>query len=113
QYLVVGSTTLLGQIANEPLEIPLTSIQNGDPDAVGLFSGNTLVDVLSYGGSVTMGMVTGIGTFNFVEGTATTVKDTGASAASMVRLPNGADTDNAMADWALTTTPTPGGANVP
>jgi hypothetical protein len=30
-----------------------------------------------------------------------------------LRLPNGTDTDNAATDWALTTTPTPGAANVP
>lgn len=113
EYLVVGSSMLLGQISI-PFEIMLpAAIQNGDPDAVGLFSGTTAVDVLSYGGSVTMGNVTGVGTVNFVEGTATAATDNGASTASLVRIPNGADSDNAMADWAVTTAPTPGTANVP
>ena len=29
------------------------------------------------------------------------------------RLPDGTDTDDAAADWAFTTMPTPGAANVP
>lgn len=114
QYLVVGSATLLGQISNGALEITLSgSIQNGDPDAIGIFAGGAAVDLLSYGGSVTMGNVSGIGIVNFVEGTATSVKDNGAGPASLVRLPNGSDSDNAATDWALSATPTPGAANVP
>ncbi len=114
QYLVVGSSTLLGQIMNGALELEYTGvIQNGDPDAVGIFAGGQAIDVLSYAGSLTMGNVTGVGTVNFVEGTVTTVEDNGAGPASMSRLPNGTDTDNASADWAVSMSPTPGSANVP
>ncbi len=114
QYLVVGSSTLLGQIMNGALELEYTGvIQNGDPDAVGIFAGGQAVDVLSYAGSLTMGNVTGVGIVNFVEGTVTTAEDNGAGPASMSRLPNGTDTDNASADWAVSMSPTPGSANVP
>ncbi|MBL9027890.1 MAG: DUF4215 domain-containing protein [Myxococcales bacterium] len=111
QYLVVGSQTLLGQISNGALELELTSIQNGAPDAVGLFANGAAVDVLSYEGSITAGNVSGVGIVNFVEGTATAASDIGAG--SLSRLPNGSDTDNASVDWALASMPTPGGANVP
>jgi hypothetical protein len=60
-----------------------------------------------------MGNVSGAGVTNFVEGTATTAKDNGAGPASMVRLPNGADSDDAASDWIVSTSPTPGSANVP
>ena len=113
QYLVVGSATLLGQISNGALEVTLSSsIQNGDPDAVGLFANGAAVDLLSYGGSVA-GNVTGVGLVDFVEGTATAAKDSTTVAGSMSRLPNGSDTDNASVDWAFTTTSTPGSPNVP
>jgi len=113
QYLVVGSATLLGQVSNGALEIPLTmAIQNGDPDAVGLFASGMTVDVLSYGGSVTAN-VTGVGSVMFAEGTATTAKDNGTALASMCRLPNGEDTNDAAGDWVLSANPTPGSANVP
>jgi hypothetical protein len=53
------------------------------------------------------------GTVNLVEMTAATAIDDPAATASMVRIPNGTDTNNAAADWAMTTTLTPGAANVP
>jgi hypothetical protein len=49
---------------------------------------------------------------NFVEGTPTPAADPGA-VGSLVRIPNGSDTDDAATDWLFTTTPTPGTANVP
>ncbi len=35
------------------------------------------------------------------------------SIASLVRLPNGTDDEDADSDWRFTSTPTPGAANVP
>jgi hypothetical protein len=76
----------------------------------------TVLDKLSYEGAVTItftGSLAGFGTVNLVEGTATAALDDPAQPGSMVRIPNGSDTDDAMADWAYSTTVTPGVANVP
>ena len=91
-------------------------MQNGSPDAVGLLdtTSGQLLDALSYEGSVTIGIVTGIaGPLNFVEGNAASAEDNNSFAGSICRFPNGSDTDDADTDWAFTTTPTPGAANVP
>ncbi len=113
QYLVLGSATLLGQIANGAVEVTLSSsIQNGDPDALGLFANGAVVDVLSYGGSVSA-TVPGVGLVDFVENTPTAAKDSASATGSLVRLPNGADTNDAANDWLFSTMPTPGAANSP
>ena len=89
-----------------------SEIQNGDPDGLAVYDSDTdaVLDALSYGGSITAITIGGAAR-NLVEGTATAVRDTGAAATSMSRLPNGSDTDNAMADWALGCA-TPGAANL-
>ena len=94
------------------------NIQNGSPDAVGLLdvSAGRLVDALSYEGAVSAGIVAGIGTpLNFVEGTVlpTTIADSNTQNGSLVRQPNGVDTDDAASDWRFATTPTPGAPNLP
>ena len=38
--------------------------------------------------------------------------DSNIAVGSLSRIPNGSDTDDASADWAFTTTPTPGAARV-
>jgi hypothetical protein len=91
-------------------------IQNGAPDGVALINtaGAVLVDALSYEGSLTAAHIGGfVAPVNLVEGTATTAIDGNVIEGSMVRLPNGADTDNANDDWASSTTRTPGAANLP
>jgi cysteine-rich repeat protein len=122
QYLVVGSSTLLAKVAVGPKTIAFgaatNNIQNGAPDALGLLDvkTGTLIDALSYEGSVTMGVVNGVpAPLSFVEGTAlaSAVADTNDFAASLVRQPNGTDTNDASKDWALSMTPTPGAANTP
>ena len=47
-----------------------------------------------------------------MEGNATEAVDLSGDPASLIRTPNGQDTDEALIDWALTTTLTPGAANV-
>jgi hypothetical protein len=47
------------------------------------------------------------GTFNLVEGTQTTAVDPGNAAGALTRSSR-IDTDNAVADWTLVSTPTPG-----
>jgi len=65
------------------------------------FDAQTVLDALSYGGSLTGVEYPGISTpINFVEGTATTAIDhTLGSFVSLSRMPNGTDTDNAVSDW--------------
>jgi hypothetical protein len=89
--------------------------QNGAPDGVALFdtTAGALVDALSYEGAITSAAI-GDGTFSLVEGTVLPAEtaDSNAVDGSLIRNPDGADTDDAAADWAFTTTPTRGGANV-
>ena len=92
------------------------NIQNGAPDAVLLFdtANHRVVDALSYEGAVTAAILDGeTGVFNLVEGTAFPTADSNTGNVSLIRQPNGRDTDDANSDWMLSTTPTPGAANVP
>jgi hypothetical protein len=69
-----------------------------------------LIDALSYEGGITTASITGVtGSFNLVEGTATGLSDTGDG--SLIRYPNGSDSNDASVDWSLTTITTPGAAN--
>jgi hypothetical protein len=88
-------------------------LQNGAPDGLALLEGATLLDALSYEGAITAATIGGQ-TYNLVEGTVlpTTVEDSNAVAGSLIRHPNGKDTNDAAADWAFTTTLTRGAANV-
>jgi large repetitive protein len=89
--------------------------QNGAPDGVALVDtdGGALLDALSYEGPIT-GAVIGGATYSLVEGTAlpTDVADSNTVAGSLSRIPNGADTNDAAADWRFTTSVTRGAANV-
>jgi hypothetical protein len=117
EHLVVGSSNV--NVPPGTLQVFVQfafSIQNGSPDGIALFDlvNNTLIDALSYGGQVTAAAITGVpGTYNLVEGTAASAVDSGGSPGSLVRLPNGTDTNNASSDWSFTSTPTPGYANAP
>lgn len=88
-------------------------LQNGAPDGIALLEGATLLDALSYEGAITAATIGGA-TFNLVEGTAlpAAVEDSNAVAGSLIRNPNGKDTNDASSDWAFTTTITRGAANV-
>jgi len=92
--------------------LPSNAIQNGAPDGILILdtSTDTIVDALSYEGAITNAIIGGTPGYNLVEGTATAVLDPGAG--SMVRMPDGNDTDDASADWFLSATPTPGAANI-
>jgi hypothetical protein len=88
-------------------------LQNGAPDGLALLEGSTLLDALSYEGAITAATIEGH-TYNFVEGTMlpVTVEDSNTVAGSLIRNPDGKDTNDAAADWAFTTTVTRGSANV-
>ncbi len=115
-YLVIANTAVA--VLGGALKIDVGTgdlLQNG-PDGVGLIntSTNTLVDSLFYGTltGTTTSMMTIMGfaaAVDFIEAPAFTTGDT--TSGSLGRFPNGADTNHAMADWALRTTPTPGLTN--
>ncbi|MFN0250987.1 MAG: lamin tail domain-containing protein [Kofleriaceae bacterium] len=91
-------------------------VQNGPTDGVALVDTvtMTLIDALSYEGAITSVMIEGFTSpISLVEGTAlaSTVADLNSGNASLCRAPNGSDTNNAAADWAVCATATPGRAN--
>jgi hypothetical protein len=93
------------------------AFQNGSPDGVALINTqtNTLIDALSYEGSITAAMITGFSTpVSLVEGTVlpTGVADSNTIRGALIRSPNGTDADNAATDWCFSGTLTPGAANV-
>ena len=89
--------------------------QNGAPDGVALVDTATgaVLDALSYEGEIAAAQI-GSATVSLVEGTAlpVSVADSNTGPGSLIRNPDGRDTNNAAADWAFTTTPTRGAANV-
>src|SRR5207302_627734 len=116
-YLVIAAATLTVDPGATKINFGAASnnIQNGNPDGVLIFDKVTgqVHDALSYGGSITAAKITGqAATINLVEGTQLVATDSNTKAGALMRNPNGADSDNANADWAFTSTPTPGAANV-
>jgi len=115
QYLVVCSRMVsVDPAALKIMGLPMNGIQNGAPDGVALvdIAQHSIVDALSYAGSITAAMLTNVnGPVNLVEGTALSIVDSATADGSLSRKPNGSDTDNASVDWALSATPTPGAAN--
>ncbi len=104
-YYVIGNNATIPNI--NLVETPATDmIQNGAPDAIGLRdASNNLLDAISYEG--TSGAP-------YQEGGGTTLADPGttaAASASIGRYPDGADTNDNTADWALACVSTPGAAN--
>jgi hypothetical protein len=92
------------------------NIQDGAPDGVALVdtSTETLVDALSYEGSITQAQITNFaGPVSLVEGTAlaTGTADSNTTVGSLDREPNGSDSDDSQNDWHFDTTPTPGTDN--
>jgi hypothetical protein len=120
QYLVVGSTAVtvpMGALKIDFSGAQTNRIENGAPDGIALVDtvAGTLLDALSYEGSITMVTITGVGMVSLVEGTALpgAVADSNTVVGSLCRLPNGADTNDAATDWAFSANITPGAANVP
>lgn len=105
---------LTGTLApGEYLVVPIDA-QNGAPDGLALVSASAgLLDALSYEGEITQADIGG-SPVNLVEGTAlpAAVADSNTVAGSLIRNPDGRDTDDAAGDWAFTTTLTRGAANV-
>lgn len=125
-YLLIGAAAVTGggikltpPVGSANDQWPATdAIQNGAPDAILLVNTatTTVVDKLAYEGAVSItfsGALAAFGTVNLVEGMAATALDDPTAPSSMIRNPNGADTDNALVDWAATANLTPGAANMP
>jgi hypothetical protein len=116
-YLLIRNSTVT---ANGALTIDIAGdfLQNG-ADGIALVdtSTNALVDAIDYasgmagfGSGITMATIPGFAAVaSLVEGTAFTTADS--ATGSIGRFPNGKDTDNAVMDWALQATPTPGLTN--
>ncbi|HTL37519.1 MAG TPA: lamin tail domain-containing protein [Kofleriaceae bacterium] len=117
-YLVVAGASLTVPASALKYDPGWTTdgIQNGSPDGVALVdtSSQTLIDALSYEGSITTADVPGLpNPVSLVEGTAlsTQVADSNTVLGALCRSPNGKDTDQANTDWKFCTSLTPGTAN--
>lgn len=116
--LAPGGYLLVSNSVTGPAAVPVVplgmsrTIQNGGPDGVALVNTTsmTLVDALSYEGSITMAMILS-GAVDLVSGTATSAADSNSVPGSLARIPNGARSGNDDADWSFEATPTPGAAN--
>jgi hypothetical protein len=106
---------LSGTLAAGAYVVVSKDAQNGAPDGVALIdtASGTLLDALSYEGSITAAVIDGH-TYSLVEGTAlaASVADSNTVDGTLIRNPDGTDSDDAASDWTFTTTPTPGTANV-
>jgi hypothetical protein len=113
-YLVIGSPSVALPAGTMRIDLPANGIQNGAPDGIVIYDlgAGMLVDALSYEGSLTAGSIDGVGTVNLVEGVATSAEDRNSGSVSLIRFPNGADTDNAMSDWRVSLNPSPGAPNI-
>lgn len=116
-YLVVADSGVTVPISTLTIYFSglLNNIQDGAPDGVVLLNTatETAIDAFSYEGSITTSIITGVTTsISLVEGTALPASTAdSAIPGSLVRLPNGKDTNNASLDWTITSTPTPGALN--
>ncbi|MDC0716620.1 lamin tail domain-containing protein [Nannocystis bainbridge] len=119
QYLVLANANFAVPAPALKVTISNGIIQNGgsDPDGIALIdkTAKKLVDALSYDGPITAVNIAGIGVVSLVEGMAlpASVIDDAAGAGSLVRLPNGKDSNNAASDWKFTKNITPAAANLP
>jgi hypothetical protein len=106
---------LTGTLAPGAYHVVSIDAQNGAPDGVAVLDTSTgvLLDALSYEGEITAATI-GSATYTLVEGAAlpATVADSNTADGSLIRSPDGQDTNDAASDWTFTATATPGAANV-
>jgi hypothetical protein len=110
-----GRRELTGTLAAGGYLVVEVDPQNGAPDGLALVDSvaGSLLDALSYEGAITSATIGGQ-TFSLVEGTVlpAAVADSNTVDGSLIRNPDGRDTNDAASDWAFTTTVTRGAANV-
>jgi large repetitive protein len=108
-------SALTGTLAAGAYVVVAKDAQNRAPDGLALIDTATgdLLDALSYEGAITAAVI-GDKTYSLVEGTVlpATVADSNTIDGSLIRSPDGKDTNDAAVDWAFTSTPTPAAANV-
>lgn len=99
-FVMCGDASL---VANCDYNFTTTSgwLQNGAPDAVGLYQNGNLLDSLSYEGTLAP----------FTEGTMFNISDNNTDIVSIARIPNGFDSNVNEADFQLGCI-TPGSANI-
>ncbi len=114
-YLVVADAGVVVDPQATVVLLP-DNVENGPTDAVAIYDANSnvVVDAISYEGAVSAVDINGTDfDLGMLEGGSPTVTDNGSVATfSLVRLPNGTDTNVADADWKGTTALTPGASNV-
>jgi hypothetical protein len=120
EYLVVAGAGVSVSPSAKRLDPvwSLDQIQNGSPDGMAIIDPvtQTVVDALSYEGSITAATLTDFtAPVSLVEGNAipTNVADSNTVTRSLCRNPSGQDTNDAATDWTTCATLTPGTANVP
>lgn len=120
KYLVIAGTSVTVPTSALKLDPVWTTdeIQNGGPDGVALVDSvkQTVIDAVSYEGSITAAMVSGFSTpITLVEGQAIdpSLADSTTLTKTLCRLPNGQDTNDALTDWTLCNARTIGAANTP
>ena len=106
---------LSGAVLPGEFHVISVDAENGSPDGVALFDtvDGAVLDALSYEGSIERARI-GSSFYSLVEGTPLppSVADSNQIAGSLVRMPDGADVDDADTDWSFTRLPTPGNPNL-
>jgi hypothetical protein len=118
-YLVIAGpnvTVPAGAMKLDPVWTQ-DQIQNGAPDGLAVIDNvtHTVIDALSYEGSITAATISGFtAPVSLVEGTPLdpAVADSNTAVLSLCRFPNGTDANDAATDWTTCSTPTPGASNV-
>jgi hypothetical protein len=113
--LVVATSSLAVDGSARLIVFPLArdNVQNGSPDGVALVdtANGVVLDALSYEGSIDNATIDGLpGTFPLGEGQPVSEADDGATAGSLCRIPDRADSGDDDADWTACA-PTPGTEN--
>lgn len=117
EYMVIHGDDLT--VPASALEVTMSYangfIQNG-PDGLAIFdeTTGTVLDAFCYGAAMTEVMFKGVdGVFDLVEGEINpALEDSDEAGVSISRIPDGADSQNGAADWAVTAA-TPGEPNAP
>ena len=100
-YLVICSDTTAVANCNYSFTTSDSWLQNGSPDAVGLYENDNLIDSLSYEGALLV----------FTEGNVLSISDNNTDIVSISRISNGMDSDDNAADFQLGCI-TPGSTNI-
>ena len=100
-YFVICSDTTAVANCNYSFTTSDSWLQNGSPDAVGLYESDSLIDSLSYEGALLV----------FTEGSVLTLSDNNVDIVSLSRISNGFDSNDNAADFQLGCI-TPGSSNI-